>query len=124
LTIKQIAGACQLSEKAVRRAIDDGELTAIKLRSRLRVAPHDFDAWVRELRETKPLSLIGKIPPRPVLIVHGAADDVVDIMDARALADAADGKVELRVVAGAGHALRHDPRAIAVLLGWLERQAG
>src|SRR5881394_2529468 len=85
--------------------------------------PSDFDAWVRELRETKPLSLIGKIPPRPVLIVHGAADDVVDIMDARALADAAQNKVELRIVAGAGHALRHDPRAIAVLLGWLERQA-
>ena len=85
--------------------------------------PPDFDAWVRELRETKPLSLIGKIPPRPILIVHGAADDVVDLMDARALADASDGKAELRIVAGAGHALRHDPRAIAVLLGWLERQA-
>ncbi|MDQ1397983.1 MAG: uncharacterized protein QOG64_3242 [Acidimicrobiaceae bacterium] len=84
--------------------------------------PADFEAWVRELREARPLSLIGKIPPRPVLIVHGAVDDVVPLMDARALADAAAGEVELRVVAGAGHALRHDPRAIAVLLGWLERQ--
>jgi hypothetical protein len=26
-------------------------------------------------------------------------------------------------VPGAGHRLRHDPRAIAVLLGWLDRQA-
>ena len=58
-----------------------------------------------------------------MLIVHGGVDDVVPIMDARALADAAEGEVELRVVAGAGHALRHDPRAIAVLLGWLERQS-
>jgi excisionase family DNA binding protein len=47
MTIKQIAGACQLSEKAVRRAIDAGELTAVKLRSRLRVTPQDFDAWIR-----------------------------------------------------------------------------
>lgn len=52
LTIKQIAGACQLSEKAVRRAIDHGELTAIKLRSRLRVTPHDFDAWIKSSRQT------------------------------------------------------------------------
>jgi putative redox protein len=30
---------------------------------------------------------------------------------------------ELRLVNGADHRIRHDPRAIAVLLGWLERQA-
>ncbi|MEA3018982.1 MAG: hypothetical protein QOI47_506, partial [Actinomycetota bacterium] len=30
---------------------------------------------------------------------------------------------ELRIIQSAGHRLRHDPRAIAVLLGWLERQA-
>lgn len=51
LTIRQIAGACQLSEKAVRRAIDDGELTAVKLRSRLRVTPQDFDAWITASRQ-------------------------------------------------------------------------
>jgi putative redox protein len=84
--------------------------------------PPDFDAWARELRETRPINLIGKVPPRPVLLVHGAEDDVVPLMDARALADAADGMVELRVLSGAGHRLRHDPRAIAVLLGWLDRQ--
>jgi putative redox protein len=84
--------------------------------------PADFEAWARELREIRPLNLIGKIAPRPVLLVHGSEDDVVDQVDARVLADAADGAVELRVVSGAGHRLRHDPRAIAVLLGWLDRQ--
>jgi len=84
--------------------------------------PADFDSWSRELREIKPLALIGKIPPRPVLIVHGSEDDTVDLMDARALTDAADNMVDLRVLSGAGHRLRHDPRAVAVLLGWLDRQ--
>jgi pimeloyl-ACP methyl ester carboxylesterase len=84
--------------------------------------PADFDDWARELREIRPLALIGKIPPRPVLVVHGSEDEVVPLMDARALADAAEGEVELRVLSGAGHRLRHDPRAIAVLLGWLDRQ--
>ncbi|MGI8492533.1 MAG: alpha/beta hydrolase family protein [Acidimicrobiales bacterium] len=84
--------------------------------------PPDLDAWARELREVRPLSLIGKIPPRPILLVHGANDEVVPMLDARALADAADGGVELRVLAGAGHRLRHDPRAVAILLGWMDRQ--
>lgn len=85
--------------------------------------PTDVAAWSRELHDIRPLNLIGKLPPRPVLLVHGADDDVVSVMDARALADAADGEPELRVLAGAGSRLRHDPRAIAVLLGWLDRQS-
>jgi pimeloyl-ACP methyl ester carboxylesterase len=84
--------------------------------------PPDLDAWARELREIKPLNLIAKIPPRPVLLVHGANDEVVSVLDARALADAAFAQVELRVLPGAGHRLRNDPRAIALLIGWLDRQ--
>ncbi len=89
---------------------------------RTKAFPESFEDWSRELREIRPLSLISKVPPRPVLLVHGTDDDTVPVMDARALADAADGQVELRVITGAGHRLRHDPRAVAVLLGWLETQ--
>ena len=89
-----------------------------------RAFPPDFDAWARELREIRPTALIAKIPPRPVLIIHGADDDDVPLDDARVLADAAGDAVELRVLAEAGHRLRHDPRAVALLMGWMERQAG
>jgi alpha/beta superfamily hydrolase len=84
--------------------------------------PADFDRWAAELRDTRPLRLIHRIPPRPLLIVHGSEDDKVPLVDARALVDAADGQADLRVVSSAGHQLRHDPRAIAVLLGWLDRE--
>ena len=84
--------------------------------------PDDPAAWARELDELRPLALVGKVPPRPLLIVHGGDDTVVPVVEARALDDAADGRGELRVLSGAGHRLRDDPRAIAVLLGWLERQ--
>lgn len=86
--------------------------------------PADFDAWARELREIRPTALIAKIPPRSVLLVHGADDDDVPLDDARVLADAAGDAVELRVLSEAGHRLRHDPRAVALILGWMERQAG
>ena len=52
----------------------------------------------------------------------GTADDVVPVSDARALADAGAPSSELRLVHAAGHRLRHDPRAVAALLGWLDRQ--
>ena len=84
--------------------------------------PADFETWARELREIQPVRLAGKIPPRPFLLVHGSEDDDVPSSDARELAEAADGQVELRILTGAGHRLRHDPRGVAVLIGWLERQ--
>lgn len=85
--------------------------------------PADREAWARELREIQPLAVVGKIAPRPILLVHGADDDVVHVEEARALADAAGPEVELRVLGEAGHRLRHDPRAVAVLIGWMERHS-
>jgi excisionase family DNA binding protein len=66
LSVKEIAGACQLSEKAVRRAIDDGELVAVKLRSRLRVTPQDFDAWIGSRRQQtkRPSAPLPRLPLR------------------------------------------------------------
>jgi len=84
--------------------------------------PTDVEAWAGEFKKVQPLSGVAGIPPRPLLLMHGSDDPTVPVSDARALADAADGQADLRVVAGAGHRLRHDPRAIAALMGWMERQ--
>ena len=54
-------------------------------------------------------------------MLHGSDDEVVPVFDARVLADA-HGDADLRIIDGGGHQLRHDPRAVAVLLGWLDRQ--
>jgi fermentation-respiration switch protein FrsA (DUF1100 family) len=88
-----------------------------------RAFPGDVEAWGRELAEVRPLDVVGRIPPRALLLLHGTDDDTVPIQDARTLATAAGGQVDLRLLYGAGHRLRHDPRAVAILLGWMERQA-
>ena len=84
--------------------------------------PADLAAWAHEFTEIRPVECAALLSPRPVLVVHGADDDEVPVSDARLLAEAAGRSAELRVLAGAGHRLRADPRAMALLVGWLERQ--
>jgi putative redox protein len=79
-------------------------------------------SWARQFTELRPLAAASAVRPREVLVVHGADDDDVPVSDARELAEAAGRGGELRVLAGAGHRLRADPRALALLIGWLERQ--
>lgn len=89
---------------------------------RTRGYPADADRWMKELRDVRPLDLARDVSPRPALILHGTEDEVVPELDARALADSCGPAAELRFVAGAGHQIRNDPRAMAILLGWLSRQ--
>jgi putative redox protein len=83
--------------------------------------PRNLDEWARELRRFRPVDAARRFAPRPMLVMHGDDDESVPTADARQFA-AAHGAAELRLVVGAGHRLRHDPRVIAVLLGWLDRQ--
>ena len=84
-------------------------------------APADPKAWIHAIESLDPLAAAPRIAPRPWLLVHGSLDDVVPVDHARQLAAAAP-HVELRIVQNGAHRLRHDPRAIAALLGWLDRQ--
>ena len=83
--------------------------------------PPAFDQWSAAMKKVRPVASAEELAPRPLLVVHGDSDDLTPQADGRALA-AAHGSAEFRLIAGAGHELRHDPRAIAVFLGWLARQ--
>lgn len=84
--------------------------------------PASLPAWSRGVAGVDALAAARRIPPRPLFVLIGTADPVVSLDDARALAEAAGDCGELRMVGGAGHELRHDPRAVASLMGWLDRQ--
>ena len=83
--------------------------------------PASFDEWSAELGEHSAVERADDLAPRPLLLLHGSDDSAVPVFDARVIADA-HGSADLRIISGAGHGLRYDPRAIAVLLGWLDRQ--
>lgn len=82
--------------------------------------PQDEEAWIAELSANSAMQAAPGLSDRPLLLMHGAEDDVVPVFDARLIADA-HGATDLRIISGGGHRLRFDPRAIAVFLGWLDR---
>jgi pimeloyl-ACP methyl ester carboxylesterase len=84
-------------------------------------APEDIGAWAREMAAVDSVASARGLAPRPLLVLHGTEDDVVPVADAQRLADA-HRTAELRVLTNGGRRLRHDPRAVALLLGWLDRQ--
>jgi uncharacterized protein len=79
-------------------------------------------AWARPFAEIDPLGCAGRLEGRSVLVLHGSDDEIVPVEDARRIFDAVGDSAELRVLQGAGHRLNSDPRAVALILGWLERQ--
>ena len=83
--------------------------------------PPALDEWARSLKTARAVDCAGSVAPRPLLLVHGSEDHLVPVFDARAVGDAY-GLPEMRILSGAGHQLRHDPRLVAILLGWLDRQ--
>ena len=85
--------------------------------------PGDLGAWGSELTCLDAERAVRRLGDRPLLILHGTDDIDVPVAEARAVAAVAGPGTEVHLVSGAGHHLRHDPRAIATLLGWLDRQA-
>jgi putative redox protein len=80
-----------------------------------------LNQWAKELRQHRAIDAVPQLGSRPFLILHGMNDRQVPFDDARQLAEQHPSP-ELRLVSGADHRIRHDPRAVAVLMGWLERQ--
>jgi fermentation-respiration switch protein FrsA (DUF1100 family) len=82
--------------------------------------PASAQAWLDGFKLIKPIDHIARLSPRPLLIVHGSADDVVSVEDARRLYAKAGKPKKLVIVGGAGHRLRHDEGAMALVVDWLK----
>jgi uncharacterized protein len=71
----------------------------------------------------RPEDMIGKIAPRPILILHSAGDRVCTADEAFSLARLAKPPVELHLMDGANHFMfvDADPRVAFTLRNWLDR---
>jgi pimeloyl-ACP methyl ester carboxylesterase len=71
----------------------------------------------------RPEEMIGRIAPRPILILHSARDRVCNFEEAFSMMRLARPPVELHLMDGADHFMfvNADPRVGAVLRDWLDR---
>lgn len=81
--------------------------------------PSSLDEWALGFQRVAPAKWIDRISPRPLLLVHGTEDDVVDPSQALRLYEMAKEPKELALVEGAGHRLRLSDRAMDLALEWL-----
>ncbi len=63
---------------------------------------------------------MAEIAPRPLLLVHGSEDEVVGVTHAHKLYGRAGEPKQIIIIDGAGHRLRQDDRAMAIVIDWLK----
>jgi len=82
--------------------------------------PPSAEEWLNGFRLVSPINYVAGISPRPLLLVHGSRDETVAVGDAYRLYARAGEPKQLVIVDGAGHRLRRDDEAMAVVLDWLK----
>jgi len=85
--------------------------------------PPSRENWKKSFQTVKPVDWIDKIPPRPMLIIHGTRDEVVDVSHAQRLYQKVKGRAEIFLVEDGEHRLRVDERAMEKALEWLKKIA-
>jgi dipeptidyl aminopeptidase/acylaminoacyl peptidase len=86
--------------------------------------PHSVEKWLQGFKTVSPIEYIGKISPKPLLLVHGGSDDVVPVEHVERLYQKAGQPRDMIIIPGAGHRLRQDERAIGAAMSWLQKLAG
>jgi fermentation-respiration switch protein FrsA (DUF1100 family) len=83
--------------------------------------PPSPDDWANSFREITPINWIDRIAPRPLLMIQGKDDDLIEEEQAWRLYEKAGEPKEITIVAGAGHKLRLSDQAMNIALAWLKK---
>jgi alpha-beta hydrolase superfamily lysophospholipase len=82
--------------------------------------PPSLDEWRNHFLEVNPIRWIDKISPRPLLILHGDQDELIEVSHARRLFKRAKEPKQLVVIPGGEHRLRTNEAALSAALAWLK----
>jgi dipeptidyl aminopeptidase/acylaminoacyl peptidase len=82
--------------------------------------PPSIEEWQKGFETISPINWIDKISPRPLLLVHGDADELIPLEHAYKLYQKAKEPKELKIVAGAKHKMRLEKAAMDFVLDWLK----
>jgi fermentation-respiration switch protein FrsA (DUF1100 family) len=84
--------------------------------------PISLETWARERQRLSPVDWVGNLAPRPLLLLHGDADDVVSPESVYTLFERAGEPKDLQLLLGVGHRFRHEGAAIGAALEWLKKK--
>ena len=82
--------------------------------------PYSVEEWLDGFRLVRPVQYVAEIAPRPLLLVHGNQDEVVEVSHAYKLHDRAGEPEQIVIIDGAEHRLRQNDEAMAVVIDWLK----
>jgi len=85
--------------------------------------PQSIEEWLSGFRLVSPIRYVAGIAPRSLLLVHGSKDEVVEVSHAYKLYARAGEPKQIIIVDGAGHRLRQNDRAMAIVIDWLKSRA-
>ena len=87
--------------------------------------PSDINRWLDEFREIEPRRWITHFKGKHLLIVHGDADELIPVEQARELFDSAPaGVAELSIIPAGVHRLRLDSHCVDILKNWFLKTLG
>jgi alpha/beta superfamily hydrolase len=82
--------------------------------------PPSIEEWERGFETVAPINWVDRISPRPLLLVHGDADELIPLEHARRLYQKAKEPKELKIIPGARHKMRLDKATMDFVLDWLK----
>ena len=81
----------------------------------------EIDLWTKELDELNPAKSAELIGSKQWLVIHGRDDEIVTDANLREFLTVSGVTAEAHTLAAGEHQLISDPRMMAILLGWMER---
>ena len=85
--------------------------------------PPSMEDWLKGFRHVAPLQWVDKIAPRPLLLLQGTEDDMVEASQTWRLFDKAKEPKEVAFIEGGEHKLRLSEKAMDTALKWLKQQS-
>ena len=82
--------------------------------------PPSIEEWQKGFESVSPIKWVDRISPRPLLLVHGDADDLIPLEHADRLYQKAREPRELKIIPGARHKMRLEEAAIDSVFDWLK----
>ena len=82
--------------------------------------PSSVEEWQKGFETVSPVNWVDKISPRPLLLVHGDADELIPVEHARRLYQKAGQPKELAIISGAKHKMRLEKAAMDFVVDWLK----